>query len=48
MLHLTGTAKNCVEFAQTRDALILHDAKVTKQQQGVIEAAARRLQEVDT
>ena len=47
MLSLTGTAKKCVEFAQARDAFVLQDMKLTKQQQASVEAAKRRLQEVD-
>lgn len=47
MVHLTGTAKKCVELAQKRDEQILSSIKPNKQQLVAMEAAQTRLQAVD-
>ncbi len=47
MIHLTGTARKCVELAQKRDEEILAVMKPNKQQSLVLEAALTRLKAVD-
>ena len=48
MLHLTGTAKKCVELAQARDEEVLRDLKLNQQQEAVVAVARKRLDAVDT
>ena len=49
MVHLTGTAKGCVELARARDAAALGGGmKLSKQHDALLAAAEKRLQAVET
>lgn len=47
MVHLTGTAKKCIELAQAKDTAVLAVMKLNKQQQILAEAGIRKLENVD-
>jgi hypothetical protein len=48
MLHLTGTAKKCIELAQAKDAAVLMGMKLSKQQQQIADAGIKKLENVES
>jgi hypothetical protein len=47
MLHLTGTAKKCIELAQAEDTAVLAAMKLNEQQQILAEAGRIKLENVE-
>jgi len=47
MLHLTGTARKCIELAQTEDTAVLTVMKLNNQQQILAEAGRKKLETVE-
>ena len=48
MLHLTGTATKCIELAQAKDAAVLAGMKLSKQQQAIVDASIKKLENVES
>jgi Rpp14/Pop5 family len=48
MLHLTGTAKKCIELTQAKDEAVLAGMKLNKQQQQIAEAGIKKLASVES
>jgi hypothetical protein len=48
MLHLTGTAKKCIELAKAKDTEVLAGMKLSKQQQTIAEEGRKKLENVES